>query len=72
MIIGKIRKWGNSLALLIPKEEVKKLNLKEDEEVVAEIINKENPLKGLFGAFKEQITKEEFLKNRKGLESKWI
>lgn len=71
MIIGKIRKWGNSLAFLIPKEEAKKLNLKENEEVVADIVSKENPLKELFGAFKNKITKEEFLRDRKELESKW-
>lgn len=73
MIIGKIRKWGNSIALLIPKEEARSLNLGEDQEVAVEITKKDNPLKELFGfGRKDRITRKEFLETRKSLESKWF
>ena len=74
MIIAKTKKWGNSLGVIIPKNEVNKMNLKEEQEIVITIGKKENPLKELFGAFKNNpITKEEFLKFRKEFEaSKWL
>ncbi|MBN1156436.1 hypothetical protein JXA85_02385, partial [Candidatus Woesearchaeota archaeon] len=69
MIEGKIKKWGNSFGLLIPKNEFEKLNIGENQRVVVEIIKKENPLKELFGAGKSSpITKEEFLETRRLLE----
>ena len=49
MIVTKTRRWGNSLGIIIPKEEAETLNLKEDQEVVIDITKKENPLKELFG-----------------------
>ncbi len=73
MIIGKIRKWGNSMALLIPKDEARSLNLMEDQEVAVEITKKDNPLKDLFGfGIRNKITRREFLEGRKLLESKWF
>ena len=71
MIACKTKQWGNSLGIIIPREEVIKLNLKEDQEVVVDIVKKENPLRELFGLCKDnKITREEFLKNRRSLESK--
>lgn len=71
MITGKIRKWGNSIALLIPKEEARSLDLREYQEVAVEITKKDNPLRELFGfGRKNKITRKEFLKARKSLESK--
>ena len=62
------------MGIIIPKEEANKMNLREGEEVVVEIIKKENPLRELFGFGKKNpITKEEFLKFRKEFEeSKWL
>ena len=71
MIVTKTRRWGNSLGIIIPKEEAETLNLKEDQEVVIDITKKENPLKELFGTGKQnKITKEDFLSARKLLEPK--
>lgn len=71
MITGKIKKWGNSLGLLIPKNELIKMNIMENQEVIVEITKKDNPLKELFGfGKKNKITKEEFLKTRNMLESR--
>jgi antitoxin component of MazEF toxin-antitoxin module len=73
MINCKTKKWGNSLGIVIPKEEVQHLELKEDQQIVVEIIKTEHPLKELFGAAKNnKITKEEFLETRKLMESKWV
>ena len=70
MITCKTKKWGNSLGLLIPKDEVEYLNLKENQQVVVEIVKTENPLKELFGFGKEKkITREDFLETRTLLES---
>ncbi len=45
------------------------MNLSENQEVVVEIVSKENPLKDLFGAGKDdKITKAEFLETRNILE----
>ena len=73
MITGKIKKWGNSLGLIIPKNEANKLNLKENQEVVVDVVIKTNPLKELFGFNKNnKISRHEFLEQRKMLESKFI
>lgn len=71
MIIFKTRKWGSSLGFVIPKNVVKELKLRENEEVAVEITKKENPLKELFGiGSKNKITKEDFLRTRRILEEK--
>lgn len=70
MIVGKVRKWGNSMGLLIPKEEAVNLNLRENQEVAVEITKTENPLKELFGFGKDnKITKNDVSETRKLLES---
>lgn len=69
MITTTVRRWGNSLGLLIPKEEAKLLHLQENQQVVVDVIATEQPLKELFGFNKRnKITKEEFLETRQLLE----
>ncbi|MEK6950674.1 MAG: hypothetical protein AABX13_03030 [Nanoarchaeota archaeon] len=64
------KKWGNSLGIILPKQERKHFHLQENQQVVIEIIKVENPLKELFGFTKDnKITREEFLETRKLLES---
>ena len=75
MIVCKIKKWGNSIGVLIPKNDAVQLQLKEGQEVAIEISKKENPLKELFGFGKRmgvKITQKDLLEARKSLESKWI
>ncbi|MFH1072361.1 MAG: hypothetical protein V1743_02945 [Nanoarchaeota archaeon] len=73
MIITKTKKWGNSIGVLIPKEEVRNLNLKEDQEIMLDVIKKGNSLKELFGFGKgDKISRKEFLTTRKLLESKRV
>jgi antitoxin component of MazEF toxin-antitoxin module len=69
----KTRKWGSSIGIVIPSEEAAKLNLKENEEIIAEIRKKENPLKELFGSIETRKTAEDIIaETRKELESKWM
>ena len=71
MFLCKTKKWGNSIGLLVPKQEAVKLNLHEKRNVVVDIIAKENPFKELFGFGKQKkITRKEFLQTRELLESK--
>ena len=70
MLITKTRRWGNSLGVRIPKDAVKEMKLRENQEIVIEIKPKENVLKELFGFAKGKINKstEEILKEaRKNL-----
>ncbi len=70
-LVARLRKWGNSLGLLIPKEEARNLNLRESQEVVVELVKKDNPLKELFGfGSREKIKRQEFLETRKLLEGR--
>ncbi len=74
MVTCKTKQWGNSLGVIIPKEVVKELNLKPNEEVFIDINKKgTNVLKELFGTLKFKRSTEEIMKEaRKGWESKYI
>ena len=72
MILSKTRKWGSSLGVIIPKEVVKELKLKENQDIVLDIKPKENPLKELFGSVKLSKPTEQILKEIRGKESKYI
>ena len=72
MIVAKTRKWGNSLGIVLPKEEVDRLRIKEDEEVVLELSKKTNPLKELYNAgYKKKIGVTELKKMRREWESQY-
>jgi antitoxin component of MazEF toxin-antitoxin module len=53
-LFGKLKKVGNSLALFIPAETKKELNLSENQEVAVELHKKKNKneLFGLYGSLK--------------------
>ncbi len=44
----KIRKWGNSLAVILPRDIVEKTKLKENDELVVEI-KKQHQAREFFG-----------------------
>ena len=56
----KLKKWGNSMGLLIPKSELIKMSIEENQEVVVEISKKDNPLKALFGFGKNERYQSNF------------
>jgi antitoxin component of MazEF toxin-antitoxin module len=72
----KTKQWGNSLGIIIPSKEVEKLKLKPEQKLKIDIhITTENPLKELFGAYKDKslkITLEDLKKERKEMEGKWL
>lgn len=73
MITCRTRRWGHSLGITIPHEQVQQLGLKENQTIVVEIVKTQNPLRELFGFGKDnKITPEEFLATRKLLESKSV
>lgn len=47
-----LRKWGNSIGVVIPREIIEKERLREGEEVIIDIENK-NDLKNIFGSLKD-------------------
>jgi len=55
----KLKKWGNSLGLIIPKEVIDKENLKEEEKVRVILVNKNSSkvLRETFGMLKGKIKK---------------
>jgi len=68
----KVRDWGNSKGVILPKEFVKENHITTGEEISIEITRKRNVLKGLFGTGKFKRSTEEIMRDaRRELESKW-
>jgi len=58
-IEAQVRKWGNSLGVIFPKEFVKKRHLEVNEIVVLEVV-KEADLETLFGTLKRKKSGQDF------------
>jgi len=54
-----VKKWGNSFAVIIPREVVKDRNIKENDKVVIEIVKKADFTK-VFGSLKSKMSGQEF------------
>ena len=54
-----VKKWGNSMGVILPKELIKKEGLKENKKVLIEIVKEAN-LKKLFGSLKRKMSGQEF------------
>ncbi|MBS3149700.1 AbrB/MazE/SpoVT family DNA-binding domain-containing protein [Candidatus Woesearchaeota archaeon] len=59
---AKIREWGRSLGIVLPKEEIKKEGLKKDDTVTVLIAKKKNVLRDTFGIIKLKRSTDEILK----------
>lgn len=57
----KLRKWGNSLGIVIPRKETMKEHMKEGEQVTALVLKNEHPLEELFGTLKFKKSTEAIL-----------
>ena len=66
------RKWGNSLGVRIPREAVKEMKLRENQEVIIDIRPKNSPLKELFGSAKLSKPTEQLLREIRVKESKYF
>mgnify|MGYP001598213926 CR=1 FL=1 len=53
------RKWGHSVGLVIPKEVVKKENIKLNEKLLINIMKPAN-IRHLFGSLKRKMSGQEF------------
>lgn len=58
---AKVRKWGRSFGVVIPKEKIKEEGIKENESITLLIGKKTNVLKETFGTFKFKKTTQEML-----------
>ncbi|MBI2652505.1 AbrB/MazE/SpoVT family DNA-binding domain-containing protein [Candidatus Woesearchaeota archaeon] len=58
---AKVRKWGRSFGVVIPKEKIKEEGIKENETIRLLIGKKTNVLKETFGTFKFKKTTQEML-----------
>ena len=58
----KVRKWGRSFGVVIPKEKIKEEGIKENETIRLFIGKKKNVLKEVFGTFKFKKSTEEMLR----------
>ena len=59
---AKIRKWGRSFGVVIPKEKIIKEGIKEDETISLLIGKKSNVLKDTFGTLKFGKSTEQMMK----------
>jgi len=50
-----VRKWGNSLGVILPKELVEKRHLKENDKIVLIDVVKEVDLTNIFGSLKGKL-----------------
>jgi len=50
---AKLRAWGNSIGIILPKGELSREHLHIDDEVEVFVRKKANPLKDTFGKLKE-------------------
>jgi len=76
MIACKIKEWGNSIGIIIPRDVAREKGIKAEDEVLVEIEKKNTKktvLQELFGSLKTKKTTEQILKEvRKDLESKYM
>jgi antitoxin component of MazEF toxin-antitoxin module len=54
-----IRKWGNSLGVILPKELVEKEGLKENKKVIVHIVKKAD-ISHLFGLLERKMSGQKF------------
>ncbi len=54
-----LKRWGNSMGVVLPKEMVKREELKENQRLLIEVI-KEADLTDIFGTLKRKMSGQEF------------
>ncbi|MBI3036625.1 AbrB/MazE/SpoVT family DNA-binding domain-containing protein [Candidatus Woesearchaeota archaeon] len=54
-----LKRWGNSIGVVLPKELIDKEKLKENERVLIEVVKEAN-LSHIFGTLKTGMTGQEF------------
>ena len=59
---AKVRKWGRSFGVVIPKDKVKKEGIKENETITLLITKKTNVLRETFGTMKFKKSTDEMMR----------
>ena len=59
---AKVRKWGRSFGVVIPKEKIIEQGIRENETVKLLLLKKNNVLKETFGTFKFKKSTEEMMR----------
>ncbi len=71
-MICRTKRWGNSIGVILPRDILTEMGIGEGEEINIEVRKKENPLRKLFGAGKDNpITRKDIRQMRKEWESKY-
>ena len=60
-IEAKLKRWGRSFGIVVPMEQVREADLKEEEELEITIRKKKNPLRETFGIMKFKRSTKEIL-----------
>ena len=58
-IVANVKKWGNSIGIVLPKELVRNQHLRENDRVIVEVA-KEADLTKLFGSLKRKMSGQGF------------
>jgi len=68
----KTKSWGNSIGVVIPRDIAKSLKIEAGEEIMIEVIKRENALKELFGSLDFKKDTEKILaETRKDMGGIW-
>lgn len=59
---AKVRKWGRSFGVVIPKEKIREEGIRENDKIVLMIGKRKNVLREVFGTFKFKKSTEEMLR----------
>ncbi len=54
-----VKRWGNSMGIILPKDIVEEKNIKENDKIVVEIVKKAD-LRKVFGSLKLGMSGQEF------------
>ena len=58
---AKVREWGRSLGIVLPKEEIQREGIKKDDTITILITKKKNTLRDTFGTLKFKRSTKEIL-----------
>jgi len=73
----KLKSWGNSIGVVLPKDELKAEHLEVNDEVEVTVKKKSNPIKEAFGKLKGvkgrtgRSTEELVMEAKRELDSRW-
>ncbi len=55
----KLKKWGNSMGIVLPKSFIEEKNLEENQKILLEVVKEAN-IKPIFGSLKRKMSGQKF------------